>query len=99
MVENFDIHHVEYALWNQNFDRHSYRGMKMDDVKIKDVFQPKGVMPHESEFPKPLAPVDDLAPVTVITYVSKPVKGKITVRGTTSDTGAVKRVQVNGHEA
>jgi G8 domain len=99
MVDNFDIHHVEYALWNQNFDRHTYRGMKITDVKVKDIFQPRGVMPQESEFPKPLAPVDDLPPLTVITYVSKAVKGKITVRGTTSDTGPVKRVQINGKEA
>jgi hypothetical protein len=51
------------------------------------------------EFPKLLDPLDDLPPTTVITYVGKPTGGKVTVRGTTADNGAVKRVLVNGAEA
>jgi hypothetical protein len=50
------------------------------------------------EFPKLLDPLDDLAPATVITHVSR--KGnKVTVRGVTSDNGVVKRVLVNGKQA
>ncbi|HEV3439576.1 MAG TPA: G8 domain-containing protein [Gemmata sp.] len=49
-------------------------------------------------FPQPLNPVDDLPPATVITRVIR-ADGKVTVRGTTSDNGAVKRVLVNGREA
>jgi hypothetical protein len=49
-------------------------------------------------FPQPLDPVDDLPPATVITH-AKRVGGKLTVRGTTSDNGTVKRVLVNGKEA
>ena len=99
MVDNFDIHNVEYGLWNQNLDRHSYHDLMMSDVKIEKFFQSKGVMPKEADFPKPLAPVDDLPPLTVITYVGKLDKGKMVVRGTTSDNGTIKRVQVNGHQA
>jgi hypothetical protein len=49
-------------------------------------------------FPKVLDPVDDLPPATVITG-TKLKDGKLIVRGTTSDNGAVKRVLVNGVEA
>jgi hypothetical protein len=49
-------------------------------------------------FPKPLDPVDDLPPVTVITHVRQ-AGGKLIVRGTTSDNGSVKRVSVNGQDA
>jgi hypothetical protein len=48
--------------------------------------------------PKVLDPVDDLPPTTVITHVRR-TAGKVVVRGTTADNGAVKRVVVNGTEA
>jgi hypothetical protein len=50
-------------------------------------------------FPRPLDPVDDLPPATVITFVGQPDHGKLVVRGTTSDNGTVTRVLVNGREA
>lgn len=50
------------------------------------------------EFPRLLDPVDDLPPATVITQ-TKRSDGKLTVRGSTSDNGTVKRVLVNGKEA
>jgi hypothetical protein len=50
-------------------------------------------------FPRPLDPVDDLPPVTVITAVERSMDGRILVRGTTSDNGIVAHVRVNGHEA
>jgi hypothetical protein len=96
MVENFDVHHAEYGFWNQNYDRHAYRGVKLFDVTIDKDFQPKGKPPMEAEFPGALTPVDDLPPITIVTHVSKPVKGKVTVRGTTADVGTIKKVQVNG---
>ena len=52
-----------------------------------------------ARFPQPLAPVDDLPPATVITWVGKPDHGRLVVRGTTSDNGSVKRVLVNGRAA
>lgn len=51
------------------------------------------------EFPQLLDPVDDLPPATVITHVRRQENGGIVVRGTTSDNGTVKKVQVNGQEA
>lgn len=49
-------------------------------------------------FPKLLEPVDDLPPATVITQVRRE-GGRLLVRGSTADNGAVKRVLVNGKEA
>lgn len=50
-------------------------------------------------FPKPLDPLDDLPPATVITSVERLQDGRVMVRGTTSDNGTVKCVRINGHEA
>ena len=100
MVDNFDIHHVEYGLWRQNFDRHAYRGLRIDDVKVEAISQTiHGQRPEEAEFPKPLTPVDDLPPVAIITYTGKPDRGKMLVRGVASAPGEVSRVEVNGHAA
>ena len=58
-----------------------------------------GQAPNKDEdYPKPLEPIDDLPPVTVITHVSRE-NGKLHLRGTTSDNGIIKRVVVNGQEA
>ncbi len=54
------------------------------------------------ELPKtgqPLEPVDDLAPVVIATYVGKPVNGQVTLRGTATDYGPIKSLQVDGHDA
>lgn len=51
------------------------------------------------EFPKLLAPVDDVPPATVITRVILAEGHKLVVRGTTSDNGPIKVVRVNGVEA
>ena len=99
MLDGFEIHHAEYGLWRQNFDRHAYRGLRMEDIEVDRIAAPiQHEPPDESSFPRPLAPVDDLAPLTVITYVGRSTNGRIVVRGTTSDCGAVKRVQVNGRD-
>ena len=50
-------------------------------------------------FPELLHPVDDLPPATVVTSVTKRSDGKLLVRGSCSDNGAIKRVIVNGREA
>src|SRR5262249_57807500 len=62
-------------------------GMATVVAEVKDV-----------EFPRLLDPIDDLPPATVITQVTTRT-GKVTVRGTTSDNGKVKKVQVNGQPA
>ena len=54
---------------------------------------------HDIEFPRLLDPIDDRPPTTVITHVSRMTPGSWFVRGTTSDSGNIKRVIVNGHSA
>src|SRR5262249_61648626 len=58
-----------------------------------------GAPPQPADYPKPLAPVDDLPPTTVITHVRPAGVGTLVVRGTTSDNGAVTKVMVNGRPA
>ena len=55
--------------------------------------------PKDADFPRPLEPVDDLSPTTVITHVVRQKDGKLLVRGTTADDGIVKKVLVNGQAA
>ena len=56
------------------------------------------------QFPQLLDPVDDQPPATMITspargHVARIVDGKLTIRGTTTDNTATRRVLVNGVEA
>jgi hypothetical protein len=69
-----------------------------DPWKAKDTGVTCGPLSSKA-FPKPLDPVDDLPPATVITAVEIGKNGRITVRGTTCDNGLVKGVRVNGREA
>jgi hypothetical protein len=60
---------------------------------------PNGPPNKEADYPRPLAPTDDLPPITVITHVKPLGDGKLSVRGTCSDNGEVKKVMVNGQAA
>jgi hypothetical protein len=97
MLDNVDIAQADYQVWRPEYVRHAYRGIKWPQ---KPIDGKGGVAPsNEAEFPKPLDPVDDLPPVTVITHVRKESGGKLVVRGTTADNDVVKKVLVNGREA
>ncbi|MEN9576424.1 MAG: hypothetical protein RL514_4279 [Verrucomicrobiota bacterium] len=99
LVDGLDIYNAEYALWRANYDRHAYRGLTENLITVNSDFQPQGKAPRETDFPKPLEPVDDLAPTTVITHRRRQANGKWLVCGTTSDNGGVKSVSVNKVEA
>jgi hypothetical protein len=102
LLDNMDIYNAEYGVWRPVYNRHAYRGIKMSDVpdRTQYAFVSTGKAPNEdADYPKPLDPVDDLPPVTVITHVRKIDANTIMVRGTTTDNGTVKRVLVNGQEA
>jgi hypothetical protein len=99
MLDNLDIHNADYGVWRPEYNRHAYLGIRFDNVPRKTHYSQVLVAPNkEADFPKPLDPVDDLPPVTVITHVRQAGR-KLVVRGTTSDNGMVKRVTVNGHKA
>jgi hypothetical protein len=99
MLDGFEVHHAEYGLWRINYDRHAYRGVKLDDVSINANFMPQGQQPTEADFPAPLHPADSLPPQSTITSVSLDADGGRLVRGTASDDGTIRRVKVNGQEA
>jgi hypothetical protein len=99
LLENLDVHDAEYGVWRPEYTRHAYRGLHFDQVPEKNQYAfVRGAPGADADFPAPLAPVDDLPPVTVITHVRRDA-GKLVVRGTTSDNGTVARVLVNGREA
>src|SRR5205823_1566555 len=99
LIDGLDVFDCEYGLWRPVYDRHAYRGVKLERVSVHQEFAPQGTTPKESDFPGPLDPVDDLPPATVITHVGRPAPDRLLVRGTTSDNGAVAKVLVNGRRA
>ncbi|HSQ58538.1 MAG TPA: hypothetical protein VLM40_22650, partial [Gemmata sp.] len=96
MLDNVDIQEADYRVWRPQYDRHAYRGLKFPQKPIDGLG--KDAPNDERDFPKPLEPVDDFPPVTVITQVMRR-DGKLVVRGTTTDNGTVKKVTVNGQDA
>jgi hypothetical protein len=80
------------------YNKHAYESIKFTNVpdNLRYAFETAG-RPTLGER-KPLEPVDDLPPITVITHVTDKA-GKLIVRGTTSDNGTVTKVLVNGSEA
>jgi hypothetical protein len=64
-------------------------------VPGKDVFD---LVVPDPDTPNPLSPVIDLAPVVIATQVSRR-NGAITIRGTATAQGTIRKIQVNGHEA
>jgi hypothetical protein len=103
MVENMTIDNSEYGLWRAIYKQHAYRGVTIaGTIPQGENFSPTGTRPNEADFPKPLDPVDDLPPVTIITHARRVNESGATgvlIRGTTTDNGTVKRVIVNGTEA
>jgi hypothetical protein len=96
LVDGADFYEIEYGVWKPVYQGHAYRGIKSNRITVVKEFQPKGTTPVEASFPKPLDPLDDLPPVTVITHVQRVKGDKLLVRGTTSDNGEVRKVTVNG---
>jgi hypothetical protein len=98
LADGLDINNADYGLWRPVFDRHAYK-VRMDRITGEKISVPKGAAPREADFPKPLDPVDDLPPVTVITHWHRAADGGLVVRGTATDDGVIRRVLVNGREA
>jgi hypothetical protein len=101
LLDGMEVFNAEYGVWRPVYQRHAYRGLKMEQVpeNTRYAFVTPAAPPNrEADYPGPLSPVDDLPPVTVITHV-RAGGTAVTVRGTTSDNGTVKRVLVNGQQA
>jgi hypothetical protein len=97
LVDGMDIHTGDYGVWRPVYQRHAYRRLTVAGVREPEAFA-NGKKPEEAAYPGPLAPVDDLPPLTVITDV-RAAADKVEVRGTTADNGTVTRVLVNGQAA
>jgi hypothetical protein len=96
ILDNADIRDADYRVWRPRYDRHAYRGIQFPQKAIAGLGS--DASSDERQFPKPLDPVDDLPPVTVVTHVTR-ANGKLVVRGTTADNGEMKAVTVNGQPA
>lgn len=100
MVDGLTAYNSEYGLWRMDYENCALHNVKLDTIEVNPDFMPyKSTRPPESQFPKPLDPVDDYAPASVITRTLKQEDGRILVRGTASDNGVVKLVSVNGTAA
>ncbi len=99
LVDGLDIDNAEYAIWRPVYEHHAYRRVHLGQITVNKEFVPVGKKGTEAEYPRPLDPVDDLPPVTVITQVRRDAMGRLVVRGTTVDNGNIKKVLVNGREA
>jgi hypothetical protein len=99
LLDGMDVHNAEYGIWRPVYDRHAYRNVRFDQVPDETRYAFGLKTPNlDADYPKPLAPVNDLPPVTVITGVHR-AKGKLVVRGTASGSGPIKKVLVNGQAA
>jgi hypothetical protein len=99
LLDGMDIYNAEYGIWRPVYERHSYHKLHFNEVPAATRYGFGNNPPnHEDEYPRPLTPVDDLPPITVITHVSQE-NGKVAVRGVATDNGTIRRVLVNGREA
>jgi hypothetical protein len=98
LVDNMDIADADYGVWRPEYQRHAYRNLKLTRVRVPE-FSPSGTKPKETDYPRPLAAVDDLPPATVILRTVRQGGDKLLVRGVAIDNGAIARVIVNGKEA
>lgn len=99
LIDNIDLFDNEYGIWRPVYKSHAYRDVKFDKVPEKNhyAFVDGNKPPMDpAAYPKPLDPVDDLPPVTVITSVASAGPGKLIVRGNTVDNGKISAVWVNG---
>ncbi len=98
LVDKLDMAHSEYGFWKPNFDWQAYRGLTLYQCG-KSYAETSGRRPDPSGFPSPLEPVDDRAPVSVITDVEPLGPDRLRVVGCSADDGRIKSVKVNGQEA
>jgi hypothetical protein len=100
-IEGADFYDCLYGMWRCVLDGHEHNGVRYTEVKTP-LFFPRHAGADGATDNKPYPedrPVDDLAPVTVVTAAERVAPGVVRVRGTTADNGLVRRVVVNGREA
>jgi hypothetical protein len=99
-ADGLDLYDSEYGIWRSVMDHHEYTELKLGRITSRGIFFPRPGRPRPGDEIDQLAPVDDLAPVTVITHVATAEStGRVRVRGSAADDYEIVRVVVNGREA
>jgi hypothetical protein len=107
-LDGLSVYRSTYGMWRSVTDRHSYRNLKFSETSNRDMHMPLSIGlpepemntgPNQGAYYTGIGGIlDDQPPHTVITRVA--ADGKLlVVRGTTADTGKVKKVTVNGRRA
>ncbi len=99
VLDQVQIHNSEYGIWRPVYKHHVYRDLLLTDVPDKLHYAFVDGPPPPDELLDPAKIIDDQPPVSVITHVLPQPNGKLLVRGTSSDNGVIRRMQVNGVEA
>jgi hypothetical protein len=101
LIDGLDVYSSNYGIWRSRIDAHEYRNLTMREVHSRAFYHPWGGEESVTvSYDENLEPTDDLPPATVITGVfPHPATGGLRVVGTTSDSGPVKEVLVNGFAA
>jgi len=98
LVDGLDIAHCDFGLWRPRYEGHAYRNLTVYQTAWA-FYDETGTRPDPSVFPAPLEPIDDRPPVTMMTRVEPFHDGRLVVRGSSADNGAIKSVRVNGQAA
>jgi G8 domain len=98
LIDGLDIARCDFGLWRPHYQGHAYRKLSVFQTRWA-YYDERGKRPDPANFPKPLMPVDDRPPVTIITRVDASQAGRVTVGGVAADDGEVQSVRVNGHPA
>ena len=104
-LDGFDAFRCEYGIWRSVIDRHTWLHMSFKEISNKDLHMPFSVGVPETDKAREMKYFqgiprfqNDAPPTTVITEATRQ-GDEIVVRGTTSDSSAIKRVMVNGRKA
>ncbi len=95
LIDTLEIYRCDFGLWRPHYDRHAYRNVNVRRTNWA-YYSETGNRPDPRAFPAPLEPVDDRAPVCVMTYIGPLENGRVIVRGAAADGGVVRLVRVNG---
>ncbi len=98
LIDDLAISRCEFGLWRPRYNQHAYRKFNVFQTAWP-FYAETGKRPDTKAYPKPLLPIDDRPPVSVITSVTPAGPGRVIVRGAAADDGAIRSVEVNGREA
>ncbi len=98
LIDGMEINLCDFGLWRPHYDRHAYRNVNLHRTTWA-YYSETGTRPDPAAFPAPLEPVDDRAPVTVMTRIGRIEDGRLRVCGAAADGGTIRAVRVNGQPA